>query len=60
MPKRKEDQKFAELGEKDCWHSYGLQVLSPNKFSSVVGKILRGHYSLITSRLNEDARRLPN
>ncbi len=60
MPKRKEEQKFAELGEKDCWHSYGLQVLSPTKFSSVVGKILRGHYMLITSRFAENARRLPN
>lgn len=52
MPKRKEEQKFARLGEKDCWHSYGLQVLTPSKFGNVVGKILRGRYLLITSKLN--------
>ncbi len=50
MPKRKDDERFASMGEKDSWHPYGLQVLSPSKFSTVVGKILRGHYLLITSR----------
>ena len=50
MPKRKEPEKFAENREKDCWHSYGLQNLSPGKFSTVVGKILKGHYILINSR----------
>ena len=50
MPKSKDDKRFASLGEKDCWHPYGLQVLSPAKFSSVVGKILCGHYILISSR----------
>ena len=52
MPRRKEDDEYAELGEKDCWHSYGLQVLSPSKFSSVVGKILTGKYTLIVARLD--------
>jgi len=50
MPKSKDDKQFASLGEKDCWHPYGLQVLSPRKFSTVVGKILRGNYMLISSR----------
>ena len=49
MPKRKSPQKFAELGEKDCWHTYSLQMLAPAKFNKVVGKILRGSYSLITA-----------
>jgi hypothetical protein len=50
MPKRKSPQKFAMLGEKDCWHSYSLQMLAPSKFNKVVGKILRGNYSLVTSQ----------
>ena len=54
MPKRRTTQEFARLGEKDCWHSYSLQTLSPSKFNDVVGKILRGRYLLITSR--SDAR----
>jgi hypothetical protein len=58
MPKRKEGPRFAAMGEKDCWHSYGLQVLSPSKFSFVVGKILRGRYVLITSRLNGNTQRI--
>ena len=47
MPRRKEEENYAELGEKDCWHSYGLQELAPSQFSSVVGKILSGQYTLI-------------
>ena len=47
MPKRKQAEKYAAVGEKDCWHLYGLQVLTPNKFSDVVGKILQGRYNLI-------------
>ena len=50
MPKRRTAQQFAKTGEKDCWHSYSLQMLSPSKFNDVVGKILRGRYLLITSR----------
>jgi hypothetical protein len=53
MPRRKRDDDFAQLGEKDCWHSYSLQMLSPTKFSSVVGKILDGQYSLIVTKLEK-------
>ncbi len=61
MPKRKENQKFASLGEKNCWHSYGLQMLTPTKFSHVVSKILRGRYMLISSRLDKHVEHLnPN
>ena len=53
MPKRKDPEKFATLGEKDCWHSYGLQLLAPTKFSRVVGRILNGKYALVSSRLDK-------
>ena len=38
------------LREKDCWHSYGLQMLSPEKFLQVVGRIIEGRYVLLTVR----------
>ncbi len=61
MPKRKENQKFASMGEKNCWHSYSLQMLTPTKFSYVVSKILRGRYMLISSRLDRQVEHLnPN
>ncbi len=56
MPKRREEQKFAPLGEKDCWHPYGLQILSPSKFATVVGKIIRGKYNLISTRFTHEVR----
>jgi len=51
MPKRKEKEKFAPLGEKHCWHTYSLQELSPSKFTVVVGKILKGRYDLVTDKM---------
>jgi len=53
MPKRKDPEKFATLGTKDCWHSYGLQILAPTKFSRVVSHILNGKYALVTSRFGK-------
>ncbi len=50
MPKRGSKKAFAIKGEKDCWHPYSLQPLSPKRFAVVVGKILRGKYELISSR----------
>ena len=38
------------LREKDCWHSYGLQMLSPEKFLQVAGRIIEGRYILLTVR----------
>ncbi len=38
------------LREKDCWHSYGLQMLSPEKFLQVAGRIIEGRYNLLTVR----------
>ncbi len=54
MPKRKEAEKFAILGEKDCWQLYGLQGLAPNKFAQVVTKVLAGRFILVNTR--EQAR----
>lgn len=53
MPRRKEEDNYADVGEKDCWHSYSLQVLTPAKFSSVVEKILDGQYTLILTKLDK-------
>ncbi|MEA2030337.1 MAG: hypothetical protein U9N55_01915 [candidate division Zixibacteria bacterium] len=52
MPKRKIKRKFASLGEKNYWHPYSLQMLQPSKFTIVVGKILRGRYSLVSERID--------
>ena len=54
MPKRKVKESFASVGEKECWHSYSLQMLHPKKFSTVVGKILNGNYSLIIRRYDKN------
>lgn len=50
MPKRKEAEKFAATGAKDCWHAYSLQALSTGRFAQVVSSILKGQYALISSR----------
>jgi len=50
MPKRKEKEQFALLGKKDCWHTYGLQILATQKFARVVTSILSGRHTLITSK----------
>ncbi|HVP06869.1 MAG TPA: hypothetical protein VMS71_03430 [Candidatus Acidoferrum sp.] len=55
MPKRREAEKFAVTGEKDCWHSYGLQGLTPNRFALVVTNILKGRYVLVNPRLQDRA-----
>jgi hypothetical protein len=47
MPMRKETPRFARLGIKDCWHPYGLQGLSPEKFATVTSLILKGKFSLL-------------
>ena len=55
MPRKKEPEKYAVLGPKDCWHLYGLQALSPNKFASVVGKILNGRHYLVRTKSRDRA-----
>lgn len=56
MPKRKKAERFALVGEKDCWHSYSLQGLTPTRFAVVVGKILRGNYALSTSKFDRQVQ----
>lgn len=55
MPRRKEAERFARVGEKDAWHLYALQMLSADKFANVVGKIIRGRYTLISTRMTTRA-----
>lgn len=54
MPKRKEEEEFAPLGVKECWHVYSLQMLNESKFTNVVGEILKGNYSLILTKGSHD------
>jgi hypothetical protein len=56
MPPRKEAEQFADVGIKDCWHPYGLQSLSPEKFGKIVTRILSGKFSLLNLRWNRDIR----
>jgi hypothetical protein len=53
MPRRKEPVKYAFLGPKDCWHIYGLQVLTPKKFADAVGEILRGRHTLVRTHVQD-------
>jgi hypothetical protein len=47
MPRRKENEKFVQVGSKDIWNPFGLQTLSPEKFSSVATLILSGKHDLL-------------
>ncbi len=47
MPRHKQNEVFAEKGEKDLWHPYELQSLVSKKFVTIVNKILRGDYCLL-------------
>ncbi|MDZ4722389.1 MAG: hypothetical protein SGI97_00535 [candidate division Zixibacteria bacterium] len=55
MPRRKEIERHVPGKNKDCWNLYGLQVLAPNKFVSVVGKILSGQYVVVNPRTRDGA-----
>jgi len=54
MPPRKEVVRFASVGIKDCWHPYGLQGLSPEKFVKVVSRILTGKFELLELKWNKN------
>ncbi len=47
MPRRKEHEEFAPLGEKDIWHPYELQSLARRKFIRIVTKILERDYVML-------------
>lgn len=51
MPSKKKPEKFAVLGPKDCWHTYGLQALTPKRFAHVVSEILNGRHKLVKSQV---------
>lgn len=50
MPKRKEAIVYAQVGEKDLWHPYGLQCLSADRFTKVVNRILNGRFEMLDLR----------
>ena len=52
MPKRKEAIKYANKGQKELWHPYGLQGLTTDKFAHVVDRILRGRFVLLNIRVS--------
>lgn len=54
MPPRKEVERFARVGTKDCWHPYGLQGLTPDKFVKVVSRILSGKFELLELKWNKN------
>jgi len=56
MPRRKEPIEYAEVQVKDCWHPYGLQGLSPQKFAYVTSMILDGKYELLDLRHKDTAK----
>ncbi|PKK82905.1 MAG: hypothetical protein CVT49_11380 [candidate division Zixibacteria bacterium HGW-Zixibacteria-1] len=56
MPPRKEAEEFAAVGVKDCWHPYGLQDLSPDKFVKVVTRILAGKFELLDLKWDKGIR----
>jgi len=47
MPTREETVKDPRVLIKDCWHPYGLQALSPEKFIAVTSLILQGKFNLL-------------
>jgi hypothetical protein len=50
MQKSRNKTRYPDLGEKDCWNLYSLQVLTPNKFVKVVGNVLDGRYLLVAPK----------
>lgn len=47
MPRRKEREEFATIGEKDIWHPYELQSLPMRKFVKIIDKILRRDFVML-------------
>jgi hypothetical protein len=56
MPARKEAEVFASSDIKDCWHPYGLQGLSPDKFAIVATRILKGKFDLLSLKWKKRAQ----
>jgi hypothetical protein len=47
MPRRKQREEFAPIGEKDIWHPYELQSLPMRKFVQIIDRILRRDYVML-------------
>lgn len=47
MPRRKEREEFATIGEKEIWHPYELQSLPMRKFIQIIDKILQRDYLML-------------
>ena len=43
-------ENYRPLPDKKYWHSYGLQILGPSKFTDAVSKIVSGKDLLISTR----------
>jgi hypothetical protein len=48
--KKKEPVHKTTETEKETWPLYSLQQLTPSRFTDVVGKILKGTYSLVFTK----------
>lgn|GEM_PF-2451119 len=44
------------LPEKECWHAYGLQPLSPSQFIRVVDRIIAGKNTLLSTNIRQNSR----
>ena len=47
MRKNRGTEAYAVPGPKECWHPYGLQMLRPEQFTTVVNSILQGKDRLL-------------
>ena len=47
MRRIRDTEAYAAVGPKECWNPYGLQMLRPEQFSSVVNSILKGEGRLL-------------
>jgi hypothetical protein len=54
MPRRKKkDPEVTKNSPREAWPLYSLQQLTPSRFTEVVGKILKGTYSLVFTKMRK-------
>ena len=56
MSARVHNLEYAAKRNKDIWHPYTLQSLNQSRFIRVVGKILKGEYDLLDTKVNQAKR----
>ncbi len=54
MTRRKKEQSAKKTSQKETWPLYSLQQLTPSRFTEVVGKILRGTYTLVLTKFRRE------